>query len=193
MKQLPNLVSLLRLGMAPFVFRAIWYREYEWALAWLAAAAATDFLDGFLARRLGVTSRVGAYLDPLADKVLLSGTYFMLGYDRVIPLWLPAIVFGRDALMLAFIAYAYFVLGLRRFPPTLWGKLSTLVQIAAAFTILVSGLVFIEHERLIRQGMMLAAAAATLWSALDYARIGVGMLRAGKPENHPIDGASARG
>lgn len=179
-------MSLLRLGLAPFVLRAIWMREYEKALAWLVLAAFTDVLDGFLARRLKVVSQSGAYLDPLADKVLLSGTYFMLGYDRVIPLWLTVIVFGRDALMLIFIAYAYFGLKLRSFPPTVWGKLSTLVQIVAAFVVLLTGVLSLgAHEREFRTALLYLAAAATVWSAIDYARIGVRMIGAARvPEAH---------
>jgi cardiolipin synthase len=176
-RQLPNLVSVLRLCLAPFVLRAIWNHEYEWALAWLFFAAFTDILDGFLARRLGVVSRSGAYLDPIADKVLLSGTYFVLGYDRVIPLWLTAIVFGRDALMLLFIGAAMTFTTIRNFPPTKWGKLSTAVQILTAFLILLNGVVpFGANERLIRTVLVLMTALATTWSAIDYARIGIGML-----------------
>ena len=185
-QQIPNLVSLLRLCLAPFVFRAIWEREYHIALAWLFFAAFTDILDGFLARRLHVVSRTGAYIDPIADKVLLSGTYFMLGYDRVIPLWLTGIVFGRDALMLIAIAYFYFVRGIRSFPPTIWGKLSTFVQIFVAFIILLSGVMSIgAHELQVKTALLWLAGAATVWSAIDYGRIGLGMLTGQKSAELP--------
>ncbi len=186
-RHLPNLVTFVRILLAPFIFRAIWNREYEWALVWLFIAAFTDILDGFLARLLKVVSLSGAYLDPIADKFLLSGTYFLLGYDRVVPLWLPAIVFGRDALMLGFIAWAYAARGLRSFPPTIWGKLTTLIQIVTAFVILLSGVVSLgQYERTIRTGLMIIAAAATAWSAIDYLRVGISMLK-----RQPASGASA--
>lgn len=169
------------------VFRAIWNREYETALLWLVLASFSDILDGFLARRMKVVSRAGAYLDPLADKILLSGTYFLLGYDRVIPIWLTGIVFGRDALMLISIGLIYLFTPLRNFPPTVWGKLSTLVQIVAAFLVMLNGILsFGANERAIRMAIYAIAALATVWSALDYLRIGIAMLRkveSGKPPN----------
>lgn len=177
-RQIPNLVTLLRLAFAPVIFEAIWSREYGRALAWLIGAAFTDVADGFLARRLNVVSRAGAYLDPMADKVLLSGTYFILGYDRAIPLWLTAIVFGRDLLMLLFITFAMLVLGERKFPPTVWGKASTAVQILTAFVVLLAGAMDLgPYEGLLKQSLIVLAAAATGWSGVDYLRIGIGMVR----------------
>lgn len=116
LRHLPNLISLARIGLVPFALRSIWLREYEWALLWISIAGLSDFLDGFLARRLKAASPAGAYLDPIADKLLLSGAYLVLGWDRVIPLWLTALVFGRDALMLLFIGFALLQTNVRRFP-----------------------------------------------------------------------------
>jgi cardiolipin synthase len=186
-RYLPNIVSLLRLGLAPVIFRAIWLREYERALLWVLVAGLTDALDGMLARRLKAASRVGAYLDPIADKVLLSGIYFMLGYDRVIPMWVTAVVLGRDVLMLVFIGLVVVLTPVRSFPPTVWGKLSTLVQIVAAFLVLLNGVMYFgPNERWIRMGLYVATTATTAGSAVVYLRIGIGMLRA------RIDGAPAR-
>lgn len=162
----------------PFALRAIWDREYHWALLWCLIAGASDFLDGFLARRLRVTSPAGAYLDPMADKLLLSGVYLMLGYDRMIPWWLTAVVFGRDALMLIFFAIALLFTKVRQFPPTLWGKLSTALQIVTALIILLSGFMYFgPGERGMKTALIAGTVAATVWSALDYSRIGVRMLR----------------
>lgn len=181
-RQLPNLISVLRACLAPVVFRAIWNREYENALLWLFLAAFSDILDGWLARRMKVVSRAGAYLDPLADKILLSGTYFLLGYDRVIPMWLTGIVFGRDALMLVSVVLICAFTPLRNFPPTVWGKLSTLVQIVAAFLVMLNGILsFGPDERNIRMAIYIIAALATVWSAIDYLRIGIRMLKSGEP------------
>jgi cardiolipin synthase len=100
-KALPNLLSALRLALAPFIFSFLWLGNYRWALLLFAVAALTDYLDGFFARRLGVDSRVGAVLDPVADKVLLSGTYLTLALTGGMPAWIAWIVLGRDALILA--------------------------------------------------------------------------------------------
>jgi cardiolipin synthase len=89
----------------------------------------TDVVDGFLARRYGASSRLGAYLDPIADKVLLSGTFLVLALTGAIEWWLTAVVLGRDVLILAAAGVLYFAAARRNFPPSPWGKISTFVQI----------------------------------------------------------------
>ena len=89
----------------------------------------TDVVDGFLARRFGASSRLGAYLDPIADKVLLSGTFLVLALTGAIEWWLAAVVLGRDVLILAAAGVLYLVTARRNFPPSPWGKISTFVQI----------------------------------------------------------------
>ena len=181
LRQLPNLLTILRLCAVPLVLRAIWNREYEWALIWIFPAGCFDFLDGYLARKLHAESKVGAYLDPIADKLLLSGTYLMLGYDRVIPLWLTGIVFGRDLCIMLFSACAFFMIGHRDFPPSIWGKVSTTVQGLAALGFLLGGLMsWGPHEPQIRNGLYLVTAAATIWSAVHYSLVAVRIIRSGK-------------
>ena len=176
---LPNLISLARLVLVPVILRAIWNRQYEWALVWCAVAGVSDGLDGFLARRLRATSRTGAYLDPIADKLLLSGVYLTLGLDRAIPWWLTAVVFGRDFLMLAFLAYAILFTRIRNFKPTLWGKLSTAIQIATALVILLSRAgAWGRFTWFFETPMIALTIAATAWSAIHYSWVGIGMLQA---------------
>jgi cardiolipin synthase len=175
---LPNLISLARLILVPVVLRAIWNRDYEWALVWCAFAGLSDGLDGFLARRLHAISRTGAYLDPLADKLLLSGIYLTLGVDRVIPWWLTAVVFGRDLLMLLFLLYAILFTRIRDFKPSIWGKLSTAIQIAAALVILlVHANRWGQFPRFFEVPMIALTVAATSWSAIHYAWVGIRMLQ----------------
>src|SRR5579883_2909018 len=102
------------------------------ALALFAAAAVTDALDGALARRFGWTSTAGAYLDPIADKALLSGLYLTLAVTGDIPWWLVGLIFGRDLLILAAAGLALLFTRLRAFPPSLWGKVSTIFQVLTA-------------------------------------------------------------
>src|SRR5262249_55901559 len=97
---IPNLLSAARLAIAPFLFAVLWRREYGLALALCVIAGISDGLDGMLARRLGATSRFGAYLDPVADKILLSGAFLTLALDGAIEKWLAVLVFGRDVLIL---------------------------------------------------------------------------------------------
>jgi cardiolipin synthase len=171
------------LCLVPVVLTAILNGDPRGALIWLGVAGVSDALDGFLARRLGARSRTGAYLDPIADKCLLSGVYFALAYSRAVPWWLTAIVFGRDAVMLIFIGVVFLFTTVRDFPPTGWGKLSTVIQIVTAIVLLLEGAVTFHHatlERLARavaNAMIGATVVATLWSAVDYLWIGIGMFR----------------
>src|SRR5450631_312428 len=84
----------------------------------------TDVVDGFLARRYGASSRLGAYLAPLAHKVLLSGTFLVLALTRAIEPWLAAVVLGRDLIILAAAGLLYLATARRNFPPSPWGKIS---------------------------------------------------------------------
>lgn len=175
MKLLPNLLSAARLAIAPWLFWTLWHRQYGVALALCFLAGVTDGLDGLLARRFGADSRLGAYLDPLADKVLLSGAFLTLALDHAIAPWLAILVLGRDALILAFVGIVFRFKGLRDFPPSLWGKASTCAQIAYIFALLahfngffpVLFVIFLEW----------LTAILTAWSALHYAWIGSRMIR----------------
>jgi cardiolipin synthase (CMP-forming) len=177
-RQIPNLLSLLRLALVPIALYALWNRDYGQALLWCSIAGVSDALDGFLARRLKATSRAGAYLDPLGDKFLLSGSFLVLACNHVIPWWLAAIVVGRDMLMLLAIAWAFLFTRLRSFPPTVWGKLSTIIQVIAILWILVGGVIhFGAAGDTIQTALIWATAAATAWSAIHYFGHGINMVR----------------
>ncbi len=184
-RHLPNLISLLRLVLVPLVLHAIWVREYQWALVWCAVAGVSDGLDGFLARRLRATSRTGAYLDPLADKLLLSGVYLTLGLSGAVPWWLTAVVFGRDVLMLIFLAGAILFTPVRDFKPTIWGKISTAVQIVTALVILLDrSRYFGEFSPLFEKSAIVLTVIATSWSATHYGWVGLEILKAQRMREH---------
>lgn len=133
---LPNLLSLARLLVAPYLFWLLWRGDFRVALVVMFAAGVTDALDGYLARKLNVSSRTGEVLDPIADKVLLTGAFAGLWLAGAIPGWLTALVLGRDAIILAGAGIALLLSKApRRFPPSLWGKLSTIVQMALVVTV----------------------------------------------------------
>jgi len=133
---LPNLLSLARLAIAPYLFWLLWRGHFRLALAAILVAAVTDGLDGYLARRLRVSSRIGEILDPIADKVLLSGAFVALWLEGSVDAWLAAIIFGRDALILGAAGVALLLSkSPRRFPPSIWGKLSTIAQVALVVTL----------------------------------------------------------
>jgi cardiolipin synthase (CMP-forming) len=128
---IPNLLSLARLAIAPYLFWVLWREHYNAALAAILFAGITDGLDGYLARRLRVSSRTGEVLDPIADKVLLSCAFVALWMNGAVEPWLAAIILGRDALILVAAGVALMLAKApRRFPPSVWGKLSTIVQIS---------------------------------------------------------------
>jgi cardiolipin synthase len=164
LKHVPNLLSLARLALAPYVFVLLVRREYRTVLVLFAIAGLTDFLDGLAARKFGSISRLGAILDPVADKVLLSGTFLTLALTGAIEAWVAAVVLGRDVLILAAAGVLYLAKSRRSFPPSIWGKISTVVQIAFVLAIVgqVGGAIFIA--------LKWATVVLALVSGADYAR-----------------------
>jgi cardiolipin synthase len=166
-KLLPNLLSAARLALAPWLFALLWHRQYGLALIVIFVAGVTDGLDGLLARSFGAASKLGAYLDPVADKILLSGAFLTLAIDGAVAKWLAVLVLGRDALILLFACVAFLFTTVRSFPPSIWGKASTAAQIAyilvllAHFTGFLSAIVVTPFEYL--------TAILTVWSFLHYA------------------------
>jgi len=166
LKQIPNLLTAARLLAAPYILYLLWTGEYRMAIVWFSIASATDVLDGFLARRFQAGSKIGALMDPVADKVLLSGSFLTLGLKGVIPWWLMAIVLGRDLLILGFAMVTLIGKLRREFPPSVWGKASTAAQIAYV-------LFAVGHEAAITPLIVATilgwiSATLTLWSGVDY-------------------------
>ena len=165
---LPNILSAARILVAPYLFLLLWRREYGWALAVMLLAGISDGVDGYLARHYEASSRLGAILDPIGDKILLSGSFLVLAIDRAIPLWLACIVLGRDALILLFAAGVLLFTKTRRsFPPTWWGKASTVCQICFVLALLLHFTGFAPLW-LVTLGIWLTAAFAAV-SGVDYA------------------------
>lgn len=173
MKRLPNFITAVRLLLTPFLVVAILNGRWIGAL-WIGIiAGVTDVLDGLAARWLKVPSRAGAYLDPIADKLLLSAAYLALGAAQALPWWMVALVFGRDIFILAMAAYGYWFTTIRDFPPSLWGKLSTFVQIVTAVALIAyrAGLSSIELP------FLWAMVITTAWSGIHYGWRGWKLLK----------------
>lgn len=132
---IPNILTLLRIALIPFFLYAAWRREFAIAFVLFVSAGLTDILDGYLARRLNQRSRLGAVLDPGADKVLLvSGYFFFTFSSRVpnrLPEWLTFAVFIRDVLLVIFAYLLYTRMQFKKFPPSMAGKICTLLQVIA--------------------------------------------------------------
>ncbi len=133
---LPNLITLGRLLSVPLVVYLLMQAAYLYAFALFAAAAASDALDGYLAKRRGQTTPLGALLDPLADKALLVGVYVTLGFQGILPQWLVVLVVFRDFLIVVGAALSVLLRLEARMRPLVVSKLNTAVQIALAVWIL---------------------------------------------------------
>jgi cardiolipin synthase (CMP-forming) len=126
---LANWLTLLRILLIPVFVSLLVYRQRGPALAVFLAAAATDLLDGYVARRRGSQSRLGAFLDPLADKLLLMASFVTLTWLKALPFWIAAVVISRD-LILAIGALAIHIVGARLTPRPTWaGKFATFFQV----------------------------------------------------------------
>jgi cardiolipin synthase (CMP-forming) len=133
----PNELTFLRLAFLPFFVMAIKYDRYDLALGILIAAGISDGLDGLLARTLNQKTPLGAYLDPIADKLLLSSSYLALALKGKLAWWLAIMVLGRDVLILVACAVILVVAGFRSFPPSIWGKATTFFEILLVVIVLV--------------------------------------------------------
>jgi cardiolipin synthase (CMP-forming) len=141
---IPNLLTLLRMGLTPLFLISVVNGQAVAALAAFAAASITDALDGYIARTYGQQSRLGAYLDPIADKMLLMSAYVVLAIPGAhagapIPVWVTVLVIARDVIILALAVVLYVALGTRRFQPNLLGKVNTILQVVTAIGVLASG------------------------------------------------------
>jgi cardiolipin synthase len=130
------------MGITPFIVLAIFDHDFRLALLILAVAGVTDVLDGWIARRFDVRSMVGAYLDPIADKLLVMVTYVTLTIDTgqavVVPLWLTILALFRDFLISFMAVFLYVVQHMRHFPPTKLGKATTVAHVVTVGVVLVA-------------------------------------------------------
>jgi cardiolipin synthase len=132
----PNLLTLLRICLAPFLVAAVLEHRYALSLGLFVVAGLTDALDGLLARLLKQRTMLGEYLDPVADKLLLSTLFLVLTYEGLVPARVTALVFGRDLGILVVSAILYAAAGRRDFSPSIFGKANTLVQVSTVAAVL---------------------------------------------------------
>jgi len=164
----PNQITLLRLGFLPFFLILISYESYKWALLVLVVAGLSDGVDGLLARSLNQRSSLGAYLDPIADKLLLSSSFIILAFKNQIAWWLTIIVFSRDILILIVAVVILLISGYRPFPPSILGKLTTATQIILVFTVVFSAAYPDFHLANIIHLLVYAVTFFSIVSALHY-------------------------
>jgi len=164
----PNQLTLLRMMFLPFIVIHLVNGHYRWALILFVIAGMSDGLDGLLARMLKQQTMLGQYLDPIADKLLLSTTFLVLSILHKIPWKFTVLVFSRDISILFASAVLYAIAGLRDFRPSIFGKANTFAQVAAFFFVM---MLQIDHARWVeiaRLTFLRATFAFTIISALHY-------------------------
>jgi cardiolipin synthase len=166
---LPNLVTLGRILLVPVIVWAIGSGQMQIAFLVLLIAGVSDAVDGFIAKRLGMTSDLGAHLDPLADKALIVSIYIALGITEAIPRWLVILVVSRDILIVGGVMLARFLGKPMQVKPLLVSKLNTVAQIILACLVLGS-LAFSLALEPVEYVVMAVVAALTLASIGFYVR-----------------------
>jgi len=168
---LPNFITLLRLAALPFFLYAISQGRFGIALIIFVAAGISDGIDGYLARRFDMRSALGAYLDPIADKLLLMSSYLFLAVPSFpapvkVPIVLAIMVISRDALLLIVALLLILSGAKRRFPPTWLGKVTTVTLIITILFVLCENLW--DWPRAIAWIAFGAAGTVTILSGFDY-------------------------
>jgi cardiolipin synthase len=174
----PNQLTLLRMVFVPFIVIELVDGRYFWALALFVIAGFSDGLDGLLARKLHQQTLLGQYLDPIADKLLLSSMFLVLSILHKIPWKFTVLVFSRDTSILAASAVLFAIAGLRDFRPSIFGKANTFSQIAAVFFVLFFSIRPARWIWITRTVFLRATFAFTIVSALHYVFLVQHRLRA---------------
>ena len=164
----PNQLTLLRMIFVPFIVIHLVDGHYGWALVIFIVAGFSDGLDGLLARTLHQQTLLGQYLDPIADKLLLSTVFLVLSILHKIAWKYTIMVFSRDISILAASAVLFAIAGLRDFRPSIFGKANTLCQITAVFFVMLLEIYPQRWVRITRITFLHATAWFTVISALRY-------------------------
>ena len=164
---IPNLITLGRILLVPIVVWAITSGEMWIAFVLFMVAGISDAVDGFLAKRFGMTTELGAYLDPLADKALIVSIYIALGVNEAIPRWLVILVVSRDILIVGGIMLSWVIGSPLKIKPLLVSKLNTVAQIVFAGVVLGS-LGFNIEADMLKLILMGTVTVLTLLSVAAY-------------------------
>ena len=159
---MPNLLTLLRLFLIPFIVIEVLDGRWRGAFLFFVLAGLSDGLDGLLAR-------LGQFLDPIADKMMLSTLFLLLTYEGLIPRYVAVLVFSRDLGILLISTVLFVTNTLRNFQPSLFGKLNTVAQIAAVVVIFTQKSLGWSSAGLVGEGLLRGIAVLAPLSAAQYA------------------------
>ncbi len=177
LRALPHLITSFRLLCSPVVTGLLFQSRYRGALALVFLAGMSDWFDGFAARRLKSSGRIGVILDPLADKVLLVTLFIVLAILGLIPAWMFWLALGRDLVIVIGALLVRILRGVRKFLPTTLGKVSTFFQIMLILLTLCFAAFPYQLLLWLKYTALLLSALFTFLSGLDYIRLGIDFAR----------------
>ena len=166
-RYLPNTLSVLRILMVPPAVALLAMSHYVAALLLVLVAGATDVLDGYIARRFGWTTLLGSVLDPLADKLLVLALYVTLTWLEFVPIWITALVVGRDLVIVTGASVYRYLFGAYEMTPTVLSKANSGLQLLFAGAI-IAQLAAIAIPDVLVQVLMWAVAVMTVGSGIHY-------------------------
>jgi cardiolipin synthase len=175
---LPNSLTILRILLIPVFIGFLLYERYEYSLAVLLLAGLTDGLDGTIARVANQRTRLGAYLDPLADKLLLTSGFVTLSVLHLVPSWIAIVVVSRDMILMTGTLLARLTESHLDISPTLLGKGTTLVQLS--YLILVVVLTSRQMDLRLIQPLLYLMVCVTVMSGFHYLYRGFTRLSTGE-------------
>ncbi|MGA7614300.1 MAG: CDP-alcohol phosphatidyltransferase family protein [Thermoanaerobaculia bacterium] len=177
---IPNGLTLLRILLIPVFVAATLAQAFTAAFVTFVLAGFTDAFDGYIARRLNQRSRLGAILDPAADKVMMFSGYVLYTFSPAVrytvPVWLTFTIFIRDAVIISFAYLLYTRINIRRFPPSIAGKFSTVLQVVTISGAVAANMFLAPIALLLLPVLFQLCLLATLYSSFDYLRRGESML-----------------
>lgn len=160
----PNQITLLRLIFVPFIVITLTDGNYGWALILFVVAGISDGLDGLLARKLNQRTVLGQYLDPIADKLLLSTLFLVLSIMHKIPWKFTVLVFSRDFIILITCAVLFAATTYRDFRPSIFGKLNTACQVTGLFFVLLNSYTAEPGSQISRHAWIHVTMHTLLWA-----------------------------
>jgi cardiolipin synthase len=166
---IPNLITLARILLVPVVVWTIATGQMYFAFMLFLVAAISDAVDGFLAKRFNMKTELGAYLDPLADKVMIVSIYAALGITAIIPLWIVILVVSRDMMIVGAVILSWVVGRPVKIKPHAVSKANTAVQIVFACLVLASNGFSFNAEPVLTLVMALVAVLTLVSVALYLA------------------------
>ncbi len=170
---LANQLTLLRMLLIPAFVILVIYGELGWALGVFVTAGITDGLDGLIARVSGQKTTLGAWLDPMADKLLLVTTFVVLtwpglGLTNRLPIWLTVCIISRDVVIVLTVAIVNLAIGRRTFKPSIFGKIATGTYIVTAVSAMFFN--YLGYHSFVVDLLVWASLAITIVSSLHYIR-----------------------